>query len=337
MHVLITGGAGFLGARLARRLLARGTLRGPGGESAEITRLTLLDVTPALGFDDPRVRVMTGSIADVAVVAAALEPDTQVVFHLAAIVSGRAEAEFDLGMEINFDATRLLLQRARLNENRPLFVFNSSVAVFGGDLPPVVDDRTAPTPQSSYGAQKCLAELLVNDYARKGFVDGRALRMPTICVRSGAPDRARASAFASSIIREPLAGKEAVCPVPPDTTLWLMSPAKAVACLVHGAELGAERIARWRVVNMPGLSVTVRDMVAALERVAGPEATRRIRWRPDPDVTRIVASWPGRLSTPRATSLGFEADASFEDIVRAHLADTAPAPARSVTQEGASP
>jgi nucleoside-diphosphate-sugar epimerase len=337
MKVLITGGAGFLGARLARRLLAKGTLRGADGSTQEISQLTLLDVVPATGHDDPRVRVIAGSIEDPTVIATALPPDVDSIFHLAAIVSGHAEADFDLGMQVNFEATHLLLERARRNENRPRLVFTSSVAVFGAPLPPVVQDDTAAVPQGSYGAQKAMCELLVQDYGRKGFVDGRALRMPTISVRPGKPNKA-ASSFASGIIREPLAGEEAVCPVPPETVMWLMSPRRAIENLVHGHELDASRLGASRIVNMPGLSLTVRDMVAALERVAGPEVARRIRWERDPAILRIVSSWPGRFATPRALALGFEADESFEEIVRAHVADSAPAQApQPWAQEGASP
>jgi len=324
VKILITGGAGFLGERLARRLLSEGALRGPSGEREEVERITLLDVIPPLDVFDRRLRVVTGSITDPGVIAAAVD-DADSIFHLAAVVSGQAEADFALGMQVNFDATRLLLDLARRSENRPRVVFTSSVAVFGAPLPPVVQDDTAAVPQSSYGAQKLMCELLVHDYSRRGFIDGRALRMPTISVRPGAPNKA-ASSFASSIIREPLAGMEAVCPVPPETVLWLMSPGKAIDNLVHGHELGAEQLGPSRIVNMPGLSVSVRDMVGGLERVAGPEASRRIRWERDPAVMRIVSSWPGRFATPRAQALGFQADASFDDVVRAHLADTAPAP-----------
>ncbi len=321
MNVSITGGAGFLGVRLARRLLSKGTLRAPRGGQEQIARLTLVDVAPPRGLDDPRVRVVDGSIADPGVIAAAIDADTDAIFHLAAIVSGQAEADFEAGMQINFDATRLLLERARRSGNRPRVVFTSSVAVFGPPLPPVVRDDTAPVPQSSYGAQKLMCELLVQDYSRRGFIDGRALRMPTISVRPGKPNKA-ASSFASGIIREPLAGEEAVCPVPAETVMWLMSPGKAIDNLVLGHELDAEQLGPSRIVNMPGLSATVRDMVAALERVAGPAVSRRIRWEPDPAVMRIVSSWPGRFDTPRAQALGFEADASFEEVVRAHVADT---------------
>ena len=235
-------------------------------------------------------------------------------------MSGQAEADFDLGMQANFDATRLLLERARHSENRPRVVFASSVAVFGGSVPPVVQDDTAPTPQTSYGVQKLMCELLLADYSRRGYVDGRALRMPTICVRPGVPNKA-ASSFASSIVREPLADKETICPVSPETRMWLMSPRRAIENLLQGNDLQESALSAGRVVNMPGLSVTVREMVAALERVAGPSVSRYIRWEPDPIIARIVNSWPGLFSTPRAQTLGFRGDSNFDEIVRAHIAD----------------
>lgn len=321
MNVLITGGAGFLGAALARELVAKGTLHGKDGGEQSISRLTLVDIAPPRELDDQRIRIVVGSITDPNVVQRALGADTDAVFHLAAVVSGQAEADFDLGMRANFDATRLLLERARHNENRPRFVFASSVAVFGSTLPPVVQDDTTPAPQSSYGVQKLMCELLISDYSRKGFVDGRVLRMPTICVRPGAPNKA-ASGFASSIVREPLAGKETICPVTPETRMWLMSPRRAIENLIHGYTLQESVLSAVRAISMPGLSVTVREMVDALERFAGPSASRYIRWEPDPAIARIVNSWPGRFSTPRAEALGFKADANFDDIVRAHAADT---------------
>jgi D-erythronate 2-dehydrogenase len=332
MNVLITGAAGFLGARLARALLARGTLPIGNQHEQPIARLTLIDIAPPHPIGDARVQTLVGSITDPEVIEQALPPDTQALFHLAAVVSGQAEADFDLGMRANLDATRLLLERARRNGNQPRCVFASSVAVFGGMLPPIVQDDTAPTPQSSYGTQKLMCELLVEDYSRKGFIDGRALRMPTICVRPGKPNKA-ASGFASSIIREPLAGQEAVCPVRPETLMWLMSPGLAIDNLLHGHGLQAAALGSRRTVNMPGLSVTVNDMVGALERFAGRTSSSRIRWEPDPGVERIVNSWPGRFATPRAVGLGFQADQSFDEIIRAHATEmfgTAPPPTAEV-------
>ncbi|HJV87462.1 MAG TPA: D-erythronate dehydrogenase [Noviherbaspirillum sp.] len=320
MRVLITGGAGLLGAKLAKRLLERGTLANAQGRQNPITRITLLDVVPARGFDDPRIEVVTGDIADAKMIEAVLTPDIDSVFHLAAIVSGQAEADFDLGMRINFDATRLILERARRNGNKPRLVFTSSVAVFGGELPEKVPDSQVPTPQSSYGAQKVMGELLVNDYSRKGFIDGRALRMPTVCVRPGAPNKA-ASSFASGIIREPLNGVEAICPVAPETPMWLLSPRYAIESLIHGHDIDGSLFGSSRALSLPGLATTVKDMVAALERVAGPEAAQRIRWQQDPAVIRIVNSWPGNFVTARANAMGFRHDESFDDIIRAYIED----------------
>ncbi len=320
MTILITGGAGFLGQRLARRLLASDGLTGPDGRVTPIDRITLLDVVPASGPDDPRVRVVTGDIADPAVLADAIGPDTASIFHLAAIVSGQAEADFDLGMRINLDASRLLLERCRAVGHRPRVVFTSSVAVYGGALPDPVRDDTALNPQSSYGVQKAMGELLLADFSRKGFVDGRVLQLPTISVRPGRPNKA-ASSFASGIIREPLNGEAAVCPVPPDTRLWLLSPRRAVECLIRGHELADATLGNRRTVNLPGLSVRVAEMVAALESVGGAEAAARIRWEPDATITRIVGGWPAAWETARAEALGFTGDASFAEIVRAYVED----------------
>lgn len=320
MRVLITGGAGFLGQRLARRLLACDGLIGADGRKQPITGITLLDITAATGLEDPRLRMVTGDIADPSVLASVIDGDTASIFHLAAIVSGQAEADFDLGMRINLDASRLLLERCRAVGHRPKIIFTSSVAVYGGDLPALVLDDTALNPQSSYGVQKAIGELLLADFSRKGFVDGRVLRLPTISVRPGRPNKATSS-FASGIIREPLNGEEAICPVPPDTKLWLLSPRQAIDNLLRGHDIPAEALGLRRAINLPGLSVTVADMVAALRDIAGPEAAARIRWELDATITRIVGSWPGAWDTSRALSLGLAADASFADIVRNYIAD----------------
>jgi nucleoside-diphosphate-sugar epimerase len=242
------------------------------------------------------------------------------VFHLAAIVSGMAESDFDLGMRVNLDATRLLLDTCRARGTCPRFVFTSSVAVYGGELPDPVLDATALVPQSSYGTQKAIAELLINDYSRRGFVDGRSLRLPTISVRPGRPNAALSS-FASGIIREPLAGVEAVCPVDPVARLWLMSPSTVMDCLLAAQALPSSALGVQRSLNLPGLTVSVGEMVAALERVAGAEVVRLIRWEPDPRVQRMVATWPGACDATRARALGFPADRNFDDIIRQHQAE----------------
>jgi nucleoside-diphosphate-sugar epimerase len=319
MHILITGGAGLLGSRLAKALLKRNTLADAQGVQQTISRITLLDMVAAHGFNDPRIQTITGDISDPEVVRAAVTPDTQSIFHLAAIVSGEAEANFDLGMRINLDATRLILERARHNRNCPRVVFTSSVAAFGGILPEQVLDGTPTTPQSSYGAQKVMGELLISDYSRKQFIDGRALRMPTVCVRPGAPNKA-ASSFASGIIREPLNGTVSVCPVAPGTALWLISPGKAIANLIHGHEIGS-LLGASRALNLPGLSTTVGEMAQSLERVGGAAAAQRIRWQIDPAIERIVNSWPGDFLTTRANAMGFTRDASFDAIVQEYISE----------------
>lgn len=320
MEVLITGGAGFLGTKLAQRLLARGTLADANGQQTPITRITLLDVVPAQGFDDPRIESVAGDIADAETIRRLLTPAVGSVFHLAAIVSSHAEAEFDLGMKINFDATRQILEQARANGNRPRVVFTSSVAVFGGELPRQVPDTQMATPQSSYGTQKAMGELLVNDYSRKGFLDGRSLRMPTVVVRPGAPNKA-ASSFASGIIREPLKGEESVCPVAAETPMWLISPRRAIDCLIHGHDIDGAAFGKSRTLNLPGLSVTVAEMIAALGRIAGEAAVRRIRWQPDEAIARIVNSWPGDFVTARADAMGFPRDENFDAIIKAYIDD----------------
>ena len=318
MEVLITGGAGFLGSKLARQLLARGTLAGPSGQPEKISRITLLDQVAAQGFDDPRIAVMTGDAADAAVITKALTPSVQSVFHLAAVVSGEAESDFDLGMRINLDATRILLEQARKNGNRPRVVFTSSVAVFGGDLPPKVLDTTPATPQGSYGAQKAMCELMVTDYSRKGFVDGRSLRLPTVTVRPGKANKA-ASSFASGIIREPLNGVVSICPVPPDTKVWALSPRSTVHNLIHAHELDSAAFGSAGAVNLPGLTTTVGEMVAAMGRVAGAETMKLVEWKEDPAILKLVRTWPGDFVTARAEKMGFVHDANFDEVVKAYI------------------
>lgn len=320
MKVLVTGGAGFLGQRLARQLLKRGTLSDGEGRAQPIDEIVLVDVVPAHDFGDARVRVVTGDIADGALMRQVIDIETSSIFHLAAVVSGQAEADFDLGMRINLDASRLLLEVCRELGHQPKLVFTSSVAVYGGSLPEVVQDTTALNPQSSYGVQKAIGELLLNDFSRRGFVDGRVLRLPTICVRPGKPNKA-ASSFASGIVREPLNGEASVCPVSPELRLWLLSPRRATESLIAGHELPAHLLGASRTINLPGISVSVGEMVAALEKVAGEEAVSLVRFAPDPAVERIVRSWPGAWDVARARELGLSADADFESIIEAYIED----------------
>jgi nucleoside-diphosphate-sugar epimerase len=328
MKVLITGGAGFLGQRLARELLARGSLNDTHGKPQAITELVLLDVVRGSDFNDSRVRIEVGDIAERSVLDRVIDVQTSAIFHLAAIVSGQAEADFELGMRINLDAARLLLETCRQRGHAPRVLFTSSVAVYGGDLPAVVQNDTALNPQSSYGAQKAIAELLLNDYSRRGFVDGRVLRLPTISVRPGKPNAA-ASSFASGIIREPLNGERSVCPVAGTTRLWLLSPRKAIENLIAGLELDAAALGNQRVLNLPGISVSVDEMVAALREVAnevaggtvGEEVVKRIAWEPDARVEKIVGSWPGQWDCTRAEQLGLRGDRSFAEVIRGYIAD----------------
>lgn len=319
MKVVVTGAAGFLGGRLARTLLDRGELDG-----RSVDELVLLDVVGArAGEGDPRVRTVVGDVADPALLGEVVDARTDVVFHLAAVVSGQAEAEFDLGMRINLDGSRLLLDACRAVGSVPRVVFTSSVAVYGGDLPDVVTDTTPLTPQTSYGTQKACAELLLADHTRKGHVDGRVLRLPTVTVRPGKPNAA-ASGFASGIVREPLAGVETVVPVPPEVRMWVLSPRYAVESLVAGASLAPEELGSSRAINLPGVSVSVGEMAAALERVAGPEVAARVSWKRDPAIEAIAATWPGAWDTTRAEALGLRGDTDFDAIVRAYMEDDMP-------------
>jgi len=321
MRIVITGGAGFIGRKLARALLARGTLTGPEGTVEPIKELVLFDVgQPEDLPGDPRVVVLTGDIADAAQVRELITEGTTGVFHLAAIVSGNAEEDFDLGYRVNLDGTRHVLEACRALASPPRLVFTSSVAVYGGDMPDVLDDGTILTPQTSYGAQKAAGELLVSDYTRKGFLDGRALRLPTIVIRPGRPNRA-ASTFASSILREPLQGQEAVCPVGREAEMYLLSPRRVIEALLHAFELPGEALGAVRALTLPGITASVGRMIEALERVAGAEVAGRIRFEPDPVIQKIVAGWPTRFEARRARALGFEADAGMEEIVRAHIED----------------
>lgn len=323
MNVLITGAAGFLGQRLARQLLARGHLMDQTGRACKIDHMTLVDVLPAPDPGDSRVHIVRGDLGDDAFLRTLIDTRTDSIFHLAAVVSGQAEAEFELGMRVNLDATRALLETCRGLGHAPKVVLTSSVAVYGGDLPDLVLDSTALDPQSSYGTQKAICELLLNDYSRRGFVDGRALRLPTISIRPGKPNQA-ASSFASSILREPLNGQPAICPVASHLRVWLSSPRQAIQSLIAGHDLTAEALGKHRTINLPGLSVTVKEMLAALERQAGPEAARLVQFQPDPAIENIVASWPGAWDTGRAKALGLSGDADIDSVIRAYIEDDLP-------------
>ncbi len=320
MRILILGAAGMLGRKLADALAASGRI---GDRS--IDRLTLADA-----FAIPLAPSGAGIAIDTRIVDVA-QPGTagrlvadrpDLIFHLAAVVSGEAEADFEKGYRINLDGTRLLLDAIRLvgDGYRPRVIFTSSIAAFGAPFPHRIDDDFIPQPLTSYGTQKVMGELLLTDYSRRGFLDGVGLRLPTICVRPGAPNRA-ASGFFSSIIREPLGGREAVLPTSRDVRHWFASPRSAVGFLTHAATLDTRVLGARRCLNMPGLSATVHDQLAALRAVAGEGVGRLVREEPDPSIARIVAGWPSDFVTTRADRLGFRAETSFDEIVRVYIED----------------
>ncbi|ARJ68315.1 D-erythronate dehydrogenase [Paracoccus contaminans] len=319
MKVLILGGAGMVGRNLAIRLASDGTL---GGQPIEA--LTLFDVVAAdvQGSAHMRVSAVTGDISDRATVDRLVADRPDAIFHLAAIVSGEAEADFDKGYRINLDGTRNLFEAIRAQDGyHPRVVYTSSIAVFGAPFPEAIGDEFITAPMTSYGTQKMIGELLLNDYSRRGIFDGIGIRLPTIAVRPGKPNKA-ASGFFSGIIREPLAGQDAVLPVDDDVRHWVASPASATGFLLHAATMDTAPLGARRCLTMPGLSVTVGEMIAALGEVAGPEAVARIRRQPDPVIRGIVAGWPRNFDAARAAGFGFAADASFQDIIRAHIRDS---------------
>jgi len=320
MRVLIIGAAGMIGRKLAGRLVAQPVL---GGE--QISALSLVDVVapekPA-GFAEAVTRTADLSVPGEAERCIQDRPD--LIFHLAAIVSGEAEAEFEKGYRVNLDGTRALFEAIRKEAQReaykPRLVFTSSVAVFGAPFPDAIGDEFFTTPLTSYGTQKAIGELLLSDYSRRGFFDGIGIRLPTICIRPGKPNKA-ASGFFSNILREPLAGQEAVLPVSEDVRHWHASPRAAIAFLMHAATMDLAPLGWRRNLSMPGLSATVGEQIEALRKLAGERAVRLIRREPDPTIERIVAGWPRRFDARRAEELGFKAENSFEEIIRVHIED----------------
>jgi D-erythronate 2-dehydrogenase len=319
MHILILGAAGMVGRKFLERLARDGGLGG-----REVTKVTAHDVVPpvkppgaSFAFD-----TRTGDFAVPGAAETLIEGRPDIVFHLAAIVSGEAEADFDKGYRINLDGTRMLFEAIRHAGGgyKPRVVFTSSIAVFGAPFPDAIGDEFNTTPLTSYGAQKAIGELLLADYSRRGFFDGIGIRFPTICVRPGAPNKA-ASGFFSNIIREPMSGKEAVLPVGEDVMHWHASPRSAVGFLIHAATMDLSRMGWRRNVSMPGLAATVGEQIAALRKVAGEKAVKLIRREPDETIIRIVAGWPRNFSVSRAAELGFRAETSFEEIIRVHLED----------------
>ncbi len=321
MKVLIIGGAGMVGRKLAERLARDGHL---GGK--EVSELTLYDVVagqaPA-GAQFP-VHIKTGDLPATGETNMLVANMPDVIFHLAAIVSGEAEQEFDKGYRINLVGTQNLLESVRHayvgNAKKPRVVFTSSIAVFGAPFPDKIGDEFLSAPLTSYGTQKAIGELLVSDYTRKGMLDGISIRLPTICVRPGTPNKA-ASGFFSNIMREPLAGKEAVLPVGEDVLHWHASPRAAVGFLQHAATIDGDKLGPRRALSMPGLPVTVGAQIEALRKVAGEAVVKRIRREPDPFILSIVSGWPRNFDAKRALALGFKAENSFEEIIRVHIED----------------
>ena len=319
MHILITGAAGMIGRKLVARLVAAGALNGK-----PIDKLTLIDVSAPQkpqGFAGS-VITSAGDIADAAAAHRAVAGRPDVIFHLAAVVSGEAELDFEKGVHVNLDGSRALIEAIRATGNgyRPRMVFTSSIAVFGAPFPETIADDFHLTPLTSYGTQKAIVELLLADYTRRGFLDAIGIRLPTIVVRPGRPNKA-ASGFFSSIIREPLNGEEAVLPVEDSVLHWHASPRAAVGFLIHAAGVDREKLGPRVNLTMPGVCCTVAEQIAALRRIAGDKVAARIRREPDPLVARIVAGWPSRFDPRRALALGFQAEASFDDIIRVHIAD----------------
>ncbi|MBS8231309.1 NAD-dependent epimerase/dehydratase family protein [Marinobacter salarius] len=320
MHIVITGAAGFLGQRLVDRLVSARELAGQ-----TLSRLTLIDQVepnrPVSGGITVHSQALDISQPGALDEVLAERPD--VIYHLAAIVSSAAEEDLDLGMRVNFDVTRALVEGCRrhgLSGTR--LVMASSVAAYGGNLPEILDDMTALHPQNSYGAQKAMSELLINDYSRRGLVDGLVLRLPTIVIRPGRPNAA-ASSFASSILREPLNGEDAVCPVDTSLNLFVMSPATVVDALVHGANVSGDVLGPFRAFMLPGITVSVAEMIETLREVGGESALAHVRYEPDGKIEAIVGSWPSSFTNLRANKLGFRSERDFRDIVKAFLDERA--------------
>ena len=319
MHILITGAAGMIGRKLTARLVEDKSLNGE-----PIEALTLIDVVAPLRPDKftGKVEAAAADIADPNAVRTVVAGRPDVIFHLAGVVSAEAELDFEKGMRVNLDGSRTLFEAVRAvgDGYKPRLVFSSSIAVFGAPFPSAIADDFFLTPLTSYGTQKAMVELLLSDYTRRGFIGGIGIRLPSIVVRPGRPNKA-ASGFFSSIIREPLAGEEALLPVEDSVLHWHASPRAAVGFLIHAAGLDAAKLGPRINLTMPGVCCTVGEQIAALRRIAGDKVAARIRRAPDPLVARIVAGWPSRFDPSRAVALGFKAEASFDDIIHAHIAD----------------
>ncbi len=319
MHILVIGAGGMLGAKLISQLVASPNLNGQA--IARITRYDAVIPPPPPASVFP-VDTFVGDLSAAGEAEKLIVTRPDVIFHLAAIVSGEAEKDFEKGYRVNLDATRILFEviRKTARDYKPKVIFTSSIAVFGAPFPDAIDDDFFTTPLTSYGTQKAIDELLLNDYSRRGFLDGIALRMPTVCVRPGKPNLA-ASGFFSNIIREPLAGKSAILPVSDTVRHWHASPRTAVGFLVQAAELDSAALGDRRTLTLPGLSCTVAEQIEALRKVAGNDVVRLIKSEPDAAIAKIVSGWPRNFDPQRALALGFKAENSFEEIIRVHIED----------------
>jgi len=313
MQVLITGGGGFLGQRLAIELLKPGRLVG-----GNIVKITLFDkVFPINKLEDPRLEYIVGDLGDAAIIKKAIGERPDVIFHLAAIVSGEAEKKFELGMRINFHASLELLEFCRSLSYCPRIIFASSCAVFGGEVSKVIVDETASRPRSSYGTQKAMTDLLLNDYSRRGYVDARSLRLPTIAIRPGKPNAATSS-FVSSIVREPLNGEKATYPVPVETQVWIQSPKKVVHNFIHAANVDKKELGDDRIINLPGLTTTIQDIIQGIQSIR-PKAIELISFEANQFLQSIVLTWPPKFNAERAKKLGFVFDSSAKEIIQSYI------------------
>lgn len=317
MNILVTGGAGFVGQRLIAALLDLPAIVVAGEAARPIEQIICFDRIGST-LSDPRLRTVIGDMTDPALINSLVTDDIDLIFHLAAIVSGSAEADFDLGMQINLHGSMTLLEAARQAGHCPQLVFSSSIAVFGGELPSVITDSTMPVPQGSYGVQKVIVEQLVQDYSRKGFIRGCSLRLPGVLVRPGEPNGA-ASGFSSAIIREPLAGRQMVLPVPARTAIWAASPATVCANLIHAAGLTQRDWGPNRSLNLPGNVVAMTEALEALELIGGSALSSKVSIELDPDVMALVDTWAFHFETPRALALGFRPDPGFIEMVAQYI------------------
>lgn len=321
MHILVIGAAGMIGRKLVAAIVAQGVV-----QRRAVERLTLVDIVapePPPGFSGP-VTTLAADLSEPGVAAGLVADRPDLIFHLAAIVSGEAEADFEKGYRVNLDGTRALFEAIRLEGQRapyaPKLVFTSSIVVYGEPLPETIEDTYSITPLTSYGTQKAIGELLLADYSRRGFFDGIGIRLPTISIRPGKPNQA-ASGFFSSILREPLIGQEAVLPVEDSVRHWFASPRAATKFLLHAAEIDTAPLGSRRSLTMPGLAATVGEEIEALRRVAGERAVKLIRREPNPAVAKIISGWPQAFDARRAAALGFKAEQSFDEIIRVHIED----------------